>query len=142
MIDRWVLQANEQSGTDFKIVRYIEEEGKSGRGKNIHKRPELEELKLAIVGRKIDFFVVEKLDRLSRDQIYNLEIVKLAELYGVEAVEYESGVINLKDRGKRLGFNIKNMLAEEYSLELEEKISKKQREARVNNGKDTSDLKF
>ena len=62
----------------------------------------------------------------------------MADETGVEVHEVESGIINLRDRGSRLSFNIKNMFAEEYSLELEEKIAKKQREARVNNGKDTS----
>ena len=52
----------------------------------------------------------------------------------IESHSFESGKIDLRDRGSRLGFNIKNLLAEEYSLELEEKITKKQREARVNNG--------
>jgi DNA invertase Pin-like site-specific DNA recombinase len=83
-------------------------------------------------------FLFEKVDRLARDMIYNLGLLKKAQEYGVEVFEFESGKIDLRDRGSRLGFNIKNMLSEEYSLDLEEKITKKQREARINNGKDTS----
>ncbi len=132
MIDRWAKQRSESPEVLYRIARYINEDGKSGRGKNLHNRPELQELKNAIRTNKIDFVVVEKIDRLSRDQVFNLEIVKLGQKFGVEIHEYETGMIDLKDRGKRLGFNIKNMLAEEYSLELEEKVTKKQREAMVN----------
>ena len=57
---------------------------------------------------------------------------------GVEVHFIDDGKFNYRDRGKRLSFNVKNIFAEDYSLELEEKITKKQREAMVNNGKDTS----
>lgn len=137
MADRLAHQQSEKSGVLYRIERYIEED-RSGRAKSLHLRTALHELEYAIKNNTIDFFIVEKIDRLSRDQIFNLQIAKLAQEHQVEIHEYESGLIDLKDRGKRLGFNVKNMMAEEYSLDLEEKISKKQREARVNNGKDTS----
>lgn len=137
MIVRWATTQSEKTGVLFNIEKYVEED-RSGRGSSIHLRKSLVELESAIRNSKIDFFVVEKIDRLSRDQIYNLQLVKLAQEYGVEIYENESGLIDLRDRGSRLGFNIKNMLSEEYSLELEEKITKKLREAMVNNGKDAS----
>ncbi len=139
MIDRWAHQKSEDSKTLYRIDRYVEED-RSGRGKSLHLRKSLPELENAIRNGKIDFFVIEKIDRLSRDQIYNLTTAKLAQEHGVEIHEYESGLVDLKDRGKRLGFNIKNMMAEEYSLELEEKITKKLRETMVNNGKDASSV--
>lgn len=137
MIERWAKNQSEMNNSVYQITRFIEEDV-SGRGSSLHKRPELHELERVIQRKQIDFFVVEKLDRMARDQIFNLQIVKMAHTNQVEVHEFESGLINLSDRGSRLGFNIKNMMAEEYSLELEEKITKKQREARVNNGKDTS----
>ena len=137
MLERWSLQQSETSASRYQITRFFEEDT-SGRGKAIHKRMALVEIERAIETRAIDFVVFEKVDRLARDMIYNLGLLKKAQEHGVEVHEFESGKIDLRDRGSRLGFNIKNMLAEEYSLELEEKITKKQREARINNGKDTS----
>ncbi|HEY8269955.1 MAG TPA: recombinase family protein [Pseudobdellovibrionaceae bacterium] len=137
MLERWSLQQSEGSNSRYEITRFFEEDI-SGRGKAIHKRMALMEIERAIETKSIDFVVFEKVDRLARDIIYNLGLVKKAQENGVEVHEFESGQIDLRDRGSRLGFNIKNLLAEEYSLDLEEKITKKQREARINNGKDTS----
>ena len=137
MLERWSTQQTEVTGHTYEITRFFEEDV-SGRGKSLHKRLALIEIERAIDSKAIDFLVFEKVDRLARDMIYNLSLVKKANANGIEVHEFESGKIDLRDRGSRLGFNIKNLLAEEYSLELEEKITKKQREARVNNGKDTS----
>ena len=135
MLERWCLQQSEKSVGLYQITRFFEEDI-SGRGKAIHKRMALMEIERAIETKSIDFVVFEKVDRLARDIIYNLGLVKKAQENGVEVHEFESGQIDLRDRGSRLGFNIKNLLAEEYSLDLEEKITKKQREAKINNGKD------
>lgn len=137
MLTRWSLQQSEKSNSRYEITKFFEEDI-SGRGKAIHKRMALMEIERAIELKTIDFIVFEKVDRLARDMIYNLGLVKKAHENGVEVHEFESGKIDLRDRGSRLGFNIKNLLAEEYSLDLEEKITKKLREARINNGKDTS----
>ena len=136
MIRRWAVNLSTATGTHYEICE-IKVEDVSGR-ESIDRRSSLIELQRAIRSQSIDFFVIEKLDRLSRDMGLNQRILQLAEEHGVEAWEVESGRIDLKDRGSRLGFNIKNLLAQEYSLDLQEKITKKQREARVNNGKDTS----
>lgn len=135
MLERWSLQQSEKANSRYQITRFFEEDI-SGRGKAIHKRMALMEIERAIETKTIDFIVFEKVDRLARDMIYNLGLVKKAQENGVEVHEFESGQIDLRDRGSRLGFNIKNLLAEEYSLDLEEKITKKQREAKINNGKD------
>ncbi len=137
MIDRWATEQSLKTDTKFKIIRYVEEDT-SGREKNIKNRPALAELENAIISKKIDFFVIEKIDRLSRDQIFNLKIMRLAQANGVEAYTYESGLIDMKNSGNRMMFHLRNMSAEEGSIDLQEKISKKQREAMFNNGKDTS----
>lgn len=139
MLERWSSQQSERSGQPYQITRFFEEDV-SGRGKSLHKRMALMEIERAIESKAIDFIVFEKVDRLARDMIYNLGLVKKAHEYEVEVHEFESGKIDLRDRGSRLGFNIKNLLAEEYSLDLEEKMAKKQRESRFNNGKDVSTL--
>ncbi|MGK5088283.1 recombinase family protein, partial [Bdellovibrionota bacterium FG-2] len=137
MLKRWAISQSEKGDCDFVIERIISEEV-SGTKKTFDKRMGLQELRRACRAKAIDFIVIEKLDRLGRYQIGNQITPQEAAAPGVEVYEMESGLINLRDRGNRLGFNIKNMLAEEYSLDLEEKIAKKVREARVNNGKDNS----
>ena len=137
MLNRWAERQSEKSGCEYRITRIIEEDI-SGRGASIHKRTGFHEVRREIKSGRIDFFVIEKLDRLSRDKIANQVFIETATDHEVEVFEVESGLINLRDRGNRLGFNIKNIMAEEYSLELEEKVAKKQREARVNNGKDVA----
>jgi DNA invertase Pin-like site-specific DNA recombinase len=137
MVTRWVKDQLERTGIEYRIIKTFNEDI-SGRKHTFDKRSSIQEIRMAIRQGKIDFLVVEKIDRLSRYQIGNLQLMEEANQYGVEVYEFESGLIDFRDRGKRLGFNIKNMLAEEYSLDLSEKVSKKGREARVNNGKDTS----
>ena len=139
MIERWVDSHFRNSECEYKLIKFIEEDI-SGRGSSLHKRRGLRELELAMERGEIDFFVAEKVDRIARDQIYTLKLVKRANELGVEVFEVESGLINFRDRGSRLGFNVKNFMAEEYSWDLEEKVTKKIREAMVNNGKDNATI--
>ena len=136
-IHRWADDRTESTGIKHKVVEIIEEDV-SGRKKTFDKRDGIITARRKIRAREIDVLVIEKVDRFARYSVGTRQVVEEAHEHGVEVFETESGKIDLRDRGSRLGFNIKNMLAEEYSLDLEEKITKKQREARVNNGKDTS----
>lgn len=136
MICRWVERQCEFTGFQYQ-VKFITEDI-SGRKESLHKRLGLKSVERAMKQGAVDVVVFEKLDRLSRDKIQNIRFLEVANEFNVEVFEVESGKIDFKDRGSRLGFNIKNLLAEEYSLELEEKITKKQRESMVNNGKDAS----
>ncbi len=138
MIERFLKDHSKRKCIDYVLTRTIEEE-RSGNQAKHHLRTEFRELLNAVRQRKIDFVIVEKLDRLSRSQAANLDFVRAAHENDVELLIVEEGrEFNYKDRGSRLVFNAKNSWAEEYSLELEEKITKKMREARVNNGKDSS----
>jgi len=139
MLKRWATDMTSKTGIQFDLKEeHIFSEDESGRADSISKRNGLRQVRSMIRNRECDIVVVEKLDRLGRDQTFNRLFVSEANDKDVEVYEVDSGIINLKDRGSRLSFNIKNMIAEEYSLDLEEKITKKQREANVNNGKDTS----
>lgn len=138
IILRWVDDENRKSSfPKFNLLKILEED-ESGKASNIHKRDEYKEIHKAIIDNKIDFLVFEKLDRLGRSYADNKKLIELADTKGVLIFETESGRIDLKDKNCRFGFHYKNFIAEEYSNDLEEKISKKQREARVNNGKDTN----
>src|SRR5690606_36215348 len=123
-LERWAQREGERQGCVFEIIGFIEEDI-SGRAESLHKRHGYQAVVRSIRAGLIDFVVFEKLDRLSRDKIENQRFVEIAYENCVEVYEAESGRIDLRDRGSRLGFNFKNMLAEEYSLELEEKVTKK-----------------
>jgi DNA invertase Pin-like site-specific DNA recombinase len=137
MLERWAVRESERVGCNYQLTRIIEEDI-SGRAASLHKRRGYHELVCAVKTGNIDFVVFEKIDRLNRDKIENQLFVEMCDDHGVEVYEVESGLINLRDRGNRLGFHFKNFMAEEYSLDLAEKITKKQREAKFNNGKDSS----
>ncbi len=137
IITRWTESIYKQTGIRY-IIDEIIEEDISGRGRSLSKRHGLIRLEKDMIAGKVDFVVFEKLDRLSRNQIHNLRFMEIANENNIEVYEVDSGKIDFKDRGSRLGFNIKNMLAAEYSCELEEKGTKKLRERRINNGKDSS----
>ena len=139
MMKRWAATQSQREGIEYQIIRIVEEDI-SGRKKSLKKRDGYHEILRAIKTKQIDFVVIEKLDRLGRDKVSNQFFIDTASENEVEIFEVESGRINMKDRGSRLGFNIKNLLAEEYSLDLEEKVTKKVREAKVNNGKDSATI--
>ena len=137
MMERWQEEQIEKTGFHYQVTRIVEED-KSGKKASFSKRTEFQELQHAIENKLIDFVVFEKVDRMGRWQVANLQLIEAAYERGVEVHFIDDGKFNYRDRGKRLSFNVKNIFAEDYSLELEEKITKKQREAMVNNGKDTS----
>jgi DNA invertase Pin-like site-specific DNA recombinase len=136
---RWAADRTRSTGIEHELLEEnIYSEDVSGRAKSAHKRTGLLAIRSAVRIRACDIVVIEKLDRLGRSQDLNREFIRECSENDVAVYEVESGLIDLKDRGSRLGFNMKNIFAEEYSLDLEEKISRKQREARVNSQKDTS----
>ncbi len=138
IITRWAQRMSEETG--FQIVLYFIQEEVSGTEGAYRFRHGFQIIEQAVSANLVDGVVGEKLDRFARDQNKMYDVVKLAEKKGIIFYEVESGAINLKDRSNRMSFKIKSMFAEEYSLDLKEKIPKKQREARVNNGKDTSTI--
>ncbi len=103
----------------------------------IHRTELLEVMKLMEAG-YLDGIIYEKLDRLSRDQEFNIRILKTAQKANCAIVQVNKGFIDLKQRSDRLGVTLENVVAEDYRFELQEKVQKKTRAARVNNGKDNS----
>ena len=132
-IIRWTHKLSEESGNQIRL--FLIEEEVSGTEEAIGRRHGFNSIIQAIEAQLIDGVVAERIDRLGRSQNQVYELVQIAEKKGVVIYEVE-GKVDLRDRSNRMGFKIKAMFAEEYSLDLKEKIPKKQREARVNNGKD------
>ena len=139
MFRRWIAERTRATGVNHELLEaHIFQEDVSGRANSAHKRTGLIAVRRSVRQGECDLVLIEKLDRLGRSQDINRDFIRECMEKNVEVHEVESGIIDLKQRGSRLSFNIKNMMAEEYSLDLEEKVTKKQREARVNNRKDTS----
>ena len=138
-IKRWQLEQSQRIGIKHRITRFIYEDI-SGRAKSLHKREEYHELIRAIKQKAIDFVVVEKLDRLHRNQIESRKFVDLCAEMGIKFYRLDGGLVDLKDRSSWTSVFIESWMAEEYSLYLVEKLTKKGREARVNNGKDNQSM--
>ena len=86
----------------------------------------------------IDFIVKERLDRFSRDEVLNIQIMRDARKNNVELHEVNYGQFNPNDRGQRLAWKFRNIEAGEYSEGVSENVARKQRSAMVFNGKDAS----
>jgi DNA invertase Pin-like site-specific DNA recombinase len=138
-IKRWESEQSERTGVPHRITRFIDEDI-SGRVESLHKRTEYHELIMAIKNKAIDFVVVEKLDRLHRNIIESRKFIDLCDAMDVKFYRLDGGLVDLKDRSSRTSVFIESWMAEEYSLDLVEKLTKKGREARVNNGKDNNSL--
>ena len=138
-ISRWENSISQESGLTYKVVHHIQEDT-SGKRENTHKRLELLELSRKIESGSIDFIVVEKLDRLSRDEIFNLILAEKLVKFGVELFLIDGGKVDFRQSGDRWKFKIDNIRAGEYSEDLSQKVSIKQREAMVNNGKDPTPI--
>lgn len=138
-IKRWQAEQSAKTGIKHRITRYIDEDI-SGRVESLHKRSEFHDLMRAIKNQLIDFVVIEKLDRLHRNQVESRKFIDLCDANGVKFYRLDGGLVDLKDRSSRTSVFIESWIAEEYSLDLVEKITKKGREARVNNGKDNNSL--
>jgi len=134
---RFMLEAKGETGAEYQVTKVIAEK-RSGRREKFHLRKGFQETITAIHQHLIDFVVIESVERMGRWAKKNLEVMEAAKDAGVEIWFVDGGKYDYRDKGKRIDFAIKNMLAEEGTHENEERVSKKQREAMLNNGKDTS----
>jgi len=139
MIRRWEKAIHEDTGIKYNIVRVIKEKA-SAKSENTHRRHDLLRLVQLIELGKIDFIVVEKLDRLSRDEVFNLELMKKIVDFNVELFFIEGGKIDFKNQGDRWRYKLDNIRAAEYSADLSEKVTRKKRVAMVDAGKDPTPI--
>ena len=138
-IKRWESEQTLHTGVMHRITRFIDEDI-SGRAQSLHKRREYHELTNAIQQKIIDFVVVEKLNCLHRNVVESRRFIDLCDSMGVKFYRLDGGLVDFRDRSSRTSVFIESWMAEEYSLDLVEKLTKKGREARVNNGKDSSSV--
>src|SRR5580704_8230303 len=68
LIDKWQERIRAETGIEKRVIRVIKDK-KSAKREHNHRRRDLMQLVLIIELGAIDFIVVEKLDRLSRDEI-------------------------------------------------------------------------
>lgn len=137
-LERWIRNQRKSTGPDLEVTHWFEEQA-SGSSSAIQNRKVLREIFKLLESGVLDFILFEKLDRLSRDPIFNMEFMRLAEKYGCDIYDIESGgKVDIRERGSQLGFFVKNMLDENYSIKSGEKISKAMRERMVSIGKDAT----
>jgi len=74
MINAWQERRKRESGKTYTIDKIINEEA-SGRYQNTNKRKDLLNLIKNIKAGKVDFVVAERMDRTSRDDVLNLELI-------------------------------------------------------------------
>ena len=138
LIKDWEKRQSLSTGKNYKVVNYIVEDGKSARYQNTHKRKEILHLAELVKHGTIDFIVTERLDRFSRDEVFNLQIMRDARKNNIELHEVNYGQFNPNDRGQRMGWKFRNLQAGEYSEGVSEDVARKHRSAMIYNGKDPS----
>ncbi len=137
-IKDWAKHQKNRTGKTYKITNFIVEDGVSGRYQNTHKRKDILYLAELVKLGTIDFIVAERLNRISRDEILNLQLMRDARENDVELHEVNYGKFDPQDRGQRMGWKFRNIQAGEYSEGVSEDVARKHRQAMINNGKDAS----
>jgi len=135
-IDTYIKNLEKQLNCKIVVSRRIEEEINGREDATAH-RYELHKLLKLMEGNLLDGIIFEKLDRISRDQEFNIRLLKTAHKWEYAIIQVNKGFIDLNNRSDRLSVNMENFVAEEYHFELKEKVQKKTRAARLNNGKDS-----
>lgn len=94
-----------------KIVRFFEERGVNG---SMLERPALADMMVALMSNGVHTVVVEKLDRIARDQLVQETIIQSLLKQGFELVSAASGEENLcgNDPGRKLMRQIMGAIAE------------------------------
>jgi len=136
-IRRWESDTSKETGSEYKIEKIVSEQ-RSGKREKYHLRKDFHRLIEAITDKEIDFVVIESVTRLGRWARKNLEVIETANDVGVEIWFIDGGKYDHRNKGDRIKFGINNLMAEEESRDNSERVTKKQREAMVNNCKDSS----
>ena len=137
LVQDWEKRIKAETGIEYKVIRVVKDK-KSAKREHNHRRRDLMQLVQMIELGAIDFLVVEKLDRLSRDEIFNLELMEKIKKYNVELFFIEGGKVDFQKQGDRWRYKLDNIRAGEYSEDLSEKVLRRQRVAMVKVGKDPS----
>lgn len=106
-ITKWAAANN------VKIVRWFEERGISGT-KELTDRPAMSDMMVALMSNGVRLAVVEKLDRIARDQMVQESIIQSLLKEGFELLSAASGEENLcgNDPGRKLMRTIMGAIAE------------------------------
>jgi DNA invertase Pin-like site-specific DNA recombinase len=127
-IERWA-KAN-----GVKIVRWFEEKGVSG---TLLERPALSEMMIALMSNGVRSVVVEKLDRLARDQMVQENIIQSLLKQGFELVSSAEGEENLcgNDPGRKLMRTIMGAIAEYDKMMIVLKLRAARRRSKATTGR-------
>jgi DNA invertase Pin-like site-specific DNA recombinase len=125
-IKKWAEQNN------VKIVRWFEEKGVSG---TVLERPALSDMMVALMSNGVHLVVVEKLDRIARDQMVQESIIQSLIKNGFELASAAPGEENLcgNDPGRKLMRTIMGAIAEydKQMLVLKLRAAKQRKKAQA-----------
>ena len=133
---RSAQRLSKETGVPHKIIRFIRDI-KSGRKSKSHLRTTLDDIIHAFRNDLCDGIIVESISRLGRWQKQNIEVIEAAAKYN-KYIFIGGRRYDHLCKGDRLKFGFENIMAEEESNDTSERVLKKQREAMVNSGKDSS----
>jgi len=119
---------------DIRIVKWFEEKGVSG---TLLERPALSEMMIALMSDGLQLVVVEKLDRLARDQMVQETIIQTLLKQGYELASAHSGEENLcgTDPGRKLMRTIMGAIAEYDKMMLVLKLKASRQRAKAKTGR-------
>jgi DNA invertase Pin-like site-specific DNA recombinase len=116
------------------IVRWFEEKGVNG---SLLERPALSEMMIALMSNGVHFVVVEKLDRLARDQMVQESIIQSLLKQGFELASAAAGEENLcgSDPGRKLMRTIMGAIAEYDKMMIVLKLRAARQRAKAKDGR-------
>lgn len=138
LIRQYFERLNRVSPNRKYVLRKIIKEVVSGQAKYSHKRKEIIQQEKDVAAGKVGAVIVEKLDRLSRDDIFLLQYPRFLKKHGCEFHEVESGKLDLRKREHRFSHNFKAFMSTEYIEDLSHKKKTKNKAAMFFSGKDVS----
>lgn len=127
-IEKWA------AANDVTIVQWFEEKGVSG---SLLERPALSEMMVALMSNGVRLVVVEKLDRIARDQMVQETIIQSLLKQGFELVSAAGGEENLcgDDPGRKLMRTIMGAIAEYDKMMVVLKLRAARQRTKAKGGK-------
>jgi DNA invertase Pin-like site-specific DNA recombinase len=134
-----IKEEAERTGKNYYILEFVEEDaGVSAKFQNTENRKDLRRIEELVKSGRIKAFWADRIDRVARDTVYSLQLLRLLNLHGVEFHTVADGEISYQRQDQRFGYIYNSYMAEIYSENLSKNVRTQGRRARMNNGKDSN----